>query len=600
MAQGSDRWAAKLLALPVFSPAFAQAIQDSPYANLTMVLAMGVSSSGEFALKVSDWSSQLKPEVRDALLSQPFMLEQFWTLACSVERQFLESRATQLGFGMCEAPVLSISSEAARARRVDAIKALTERRVQPPKKAHKTMSGSPQSSTPLLDQENAARLKWAKRLEEIGKRAGSFSKLLVETENESGLSAAELARLRQLVLSSGAPRTMAVHIGNWDRFVNFLDSIEVPVFPIDSNKLIKYAMFLDFHECGPSVIPTFRTSIKWVTNKLAIERPDVNHPGLIALQADVISKRAKALKEAVPIPPAVVRCLELYVVDDGHPPAARIFVWWWLCVIFASLRFDDAIHVKPNELQLNEEGLFGVAWQTKVERRRRGTKFVVPHVAFSACDWLRTGWSLFVLEDLDRDYWVRELNTREEFSDRVASYQRSLQWLKFLSGHCVHQYHEGSAGDEKELFAAINKITAHSARVTMLDAAVHAGRSTEEIGLQANWKNPGPLVLKYTRNRSSIPAQMVQQLVKDMLVENHPAVGSEEDVLVEEDPTAMDQIQYFTKKPAQGRAHMTCATIARQLMIAARSRVAVCRSRTAITKAIFCLIFSCSASTARE
>ena len=240
MAQGSDRWASKLLALPVFSPALAQAVQQSPYANLTMVLAMGVGSSGEFVLKVNEWGSQLKPEVQHALLSQPFMLEQYWTLACSVEKQFFESRATQLGFGLCEAPVPSISPEAARARRLEAIKALTERRVQPPKKAHKTNSSGSQSSTPLLDQENAARLKWEKRLEEIGHRAGSFSKLLVETENESGLSAAELARLRQLVLSSGAPRTMAVHVGNWDRFVSFLDAREIPVFPIDSTKLIKY------------------------------------------------------------------------------------------------------------------------------------------------------------------------------------------------------------------------------------------------------------------------------------------------------------------------------------------------------------------------
>ena len=235
-------------------------------------------------------------------------------------------------------------------------------------------------------------------------------------------------------------------------------------------------MFLDFNECGPSVIPTFRTSIKWVTNKLAIDCPDVSHPGLLALQAEVIKKRAKALKEAVPVPPAVVRCMELFVVDDGEPPAARVFVWWWLCMIFASLRFDDAVHVRPSELQLNDEGLFGVAWQTKVERRRRGTKFVVPHVAFSGCDWLRTGWSMFALEDLDRDFWMRELNAREAFmDDRVASYQRSLQRLRFWAGRCVHQYHEGDQEDTKQLFTAINKITAHSARVTMLDAAVHAG-----------------------------------------------------------------------------------------------------------------------------
>ena len=49
-------------------------------------------------------------------------------------------------------------------------------------------------------------------------------------------------------------------------------------------------------------------------------------------------------------------------------------------MIFASLRFDDAIHVRPDELIMNDEGLFGVAWQTKVDRKRAGTKFVVPAV----------------------------------------------------------------------------------------------------------------------------------------------------------------------------------------------------------------------------
>ena len=52
-------------------------------------------------------------------------------------------------------------------------------------------------------------------------------------------------------------------------------------------------------------------------------------------------------------------------------------------MIFASLRFDDAIHVKPHELEMRPEGLFGVSWQTKTERKRRGTKFVVPDVSFS-------------------------------------------------------------------------------------------------------------------------------------------------------------------------------------------------------------------------
>ena len=69
--------------------------------------------------------------------------------------------------------------------------------------------------------------------------------------------------------------------------------------------------------------------------------------------------------------------------DEDRPLAARLFIWWILCLIFASLRFDDGVHVKPLELSFKDEGLFGVAWQTKVERKRVGTRFVVPRIGFS-------------------------------------------------------------------------------------------------------------------------------------------------------------------------------------------------------------------------
>ena len=554
MGQRPDWGGAKILALPVFSEAFAQARQCSPYANLAFVAAMEASSAQEFTMKVEEWAPQLEVSVRDGLLSERFMLEQFWLLACSVEKSFFESTAFQLGFGFCEMAEAPISSDTARSRRAGAIKALTEKSVQPPKKFLKAGANN-QSATPLLDQENAARWKWAARLEEIGKKAGTFSKLLLDTENESGLSHAEIARLRQLVLSSGAPRTMAAHISNWERFSEWAVANQVELFPLTSAKLIQYVMFLDKGECGPSVVPTFRTSVKWITAKLAIECPDVDHPGLIALQNEIITKRATMLKEAIPIPVEVVRALEIFVIKEDEPAASRLFVWWWLCMVFASLRFDDAMHVRPNELSMKEDGLFGIAWQTKVERKRRGTKFVVPHVGFSGDDWLRVGWKLLQEEDLDRDFWMRDLNSRDAFRDAPAAYQRSIQWLRFLGRYALNHFHVGPPEEYRDLAEVANKLTAHSARVTMLDAAVHAGRSTEEIGLQANWKNPGPLVLKYTRNRSAIPAKMVQQLVKDMLVGQLPQEGQADVELDSEDPAALVQVQFFTRTSGSATAH---------------------------------------------
>ena len=94
------------------------------------------------------------------------------------------------------------------------------------------------------------------------------------------------------------------------------------------------------------------------------------------------------------------------------------------------------------------------------------------------------------------------------------------------------------------------KLSAASCRVTLLDAAVHAGRFTEEIGLQANWKDPGPLVLKYTRNRSSVPATMIKQLVRDLTQENHPVVEDENTALTDAIDDDLDGMEFFTKTPA--------------------------------------------------
>lgn len=222
-------------------------------------------------------------------------------------------------------------------------------------------------------------------------------------------------------------------------------------------------------------------------------------------------------------------------------------------MVFASLRFDDAIHVKPSELVMRDEGLFGIAWQTKTERRRAGTKFVVPKVGFKYQEWLQHGWDLFCQEEHDRDYWIRELNSRSSFSDHPPTHQRSVQWLRVFA-HQTSSLEQSIPAEHKPVLQETAKLlTAHSCRVTLLDAAVHAGRSTEEIGLQANWKNPGPLVLKYTRNRTSVPATMIKQLVRDMVQEQHPALEDADTVLVEAADVDLESIEFFIKPAASGK-----------------------------------------------
>lgn len=130
--------------------------------------------------------------------------------------------------------------------------------------------------------------------------------------------------------------------------------------------VLKFCLFLNDRACGPTV-PSLRAAVKLMTSRLAIDAPDFEDPIFVALQKNIIEERAKTLKEAVPFPTSLVGELEFYVLDEEKPAPSRTFVWRILCMIFASLRFDDSIHMKPTELRMGNEGLFGVAWQTKVE-----------------------------------------------------------------------------------------------------------------------------------------------------------------------------------------------------------------------------------------
>ena len=549
MAQ-ADRWTLKILALPIFSDEFAQALLATPLANLAFVIASDACSGAEFADLVADWASTWDEGVGDALFKDPLKLEQFWSLARSAEKVFLESSVVQLGFGMCEGVEASHgSSPISKLRKEAAIKALVNKPARQPKKRHKSDPDGDCSNTPLLDRENAEKAKWALRLEAIGQRAGVSAQLFASSAKQDELSNAESMKLKQLVLTSGAPRTMSAHIRSFEKFEMWADFEGISPFPITIEKVLKYALRLDQRECGPSVIPAFRSSLKWVAARLALQLPDLQDMRLKALQDKVISNRAKTLKEARPVPMIAVRALERYVVSEGEPEPARVFVWWILCMIFASLRFDDAIHVRPSELVWKEEGLYGVAWQTKVDRKRAGTRFINPDVGFSSSPWLETGWALFQPYISDRDYWIEELNTRGAFLVGVPpSYSRVVQWMKFFNQLAIAM--DSSITEENKLaLASLTKnLTAHSCRVTMLDAAVHAGRSTQEIGLQANWKDPGPLVLKYTRNRSSVPALMIKELVKDLVREEHPVQEDKDTVLDDAADAELCDTEFFVKK----------------------------------------------------
>eukprot|EP00974_Lingulodinium_polyedra_P100675 9751452-Lingulodinium_polyedra.AAC.1 len=58
--------------------------------------------------------------------------------------------------------------------------------------------------------------------------------------------------------------------------------------------------------------------------------------------------------------------LELFVVNKGHPTFLRFFAWVKLLKVWASLRSDDTLGVRPELVKMSKSGIEGLLDRTKV------------------------------------------------------------------------------------------------------------------------------------------------------------------------------------------------------------------------------------------
>ena len=121
----------------------------------------------------------------------------------------------QLGFGQCSKIRKRAQSDALALRRQAAMKSLLAMPKSVPKP--KLQATATCSSTPLLDAEAAEKQRWAARLEAVAGRAGDYAELNKQEAGDEMLAGPERERTKNLVLSSGAPKTMAVHTRRWEK-----------------------------------------------------------------------------------------------------------------------------------------------------------------------------------------------------------------------------------------------------------------------------------------------------------------------------------------------------------------------------------------------
>ena len=515
-----DRSIQKVLGLPVFDETFRNTLSDLSLDRIEFWMALADDDDDAPDQKVTNVLPALtsKVELSDAILQRLDMVVTLADMVRQMAPKFQGEIATDLGYG---------SAETLRNRPKRSLEPAQP--IAPKAQAFGSRPGGlgPREEVPSLQEaESAERKKWGYRLQKIAERAGDAAGINDQSRCV-GLTPVEAQRLRTMSFEAGGFRQ---NVRYWEKFEEWAVERGMNVYPPTLLGITGYCLFLKDTGCGPSILPAFKYAVGWVCKKLAMNHPmlDMNDPQLKAIIDQVHLERGKELKEAVPLPVPMVAAMEGYVLVlvKERKDAAAVFLWWALILIYSSLRFDDGVRVSPMSLQMTEDALLGMVWQTKVERKRRGTRFAVPACSVSEARWLEEGWMTFQQFKSDRDYFLWDLQDEKTFGPAPISYARSLAWLKhFILLAIVEASKVGSISlnELEQLQKVADEITWHSMRVTLLSEAVKDNVDEKIIGLQANWKDPRQLVLKYARQRKELSVAMVKGMTDKIKEKWKPA-----------------------------------------------------------------------------
>ena len=517
-----DRSLKAYLGLPIFDQSFVNALSSVGLGSAELWLTLDEAEPADEQIARILPALGGSQEDKDVILLKLDLVPILATVIHNARGKIVREIASELGFGSV---VEGRHSEAASsgASSVWSV-ADSEPQAKKPKPA-----GATQVISSLRSEEDRERFRWASRLQQIACRAGRAAKINGVMLGAEVLEAEQM-KIKSLIFQAGAYRTIRQNVLAWEKMEAWATDQGLTIYPLSSAVLLKYCLHLDRSSCGPSVIPALKYAVKWICRRIVMEAPDMSDPGFGAIITRIYEERGKELREAVPVDFRLVVALELLMQKqlDKNVQPAGIFLWWTLILIYASLRFDDGRHVDPTSLTLSSEALLGLVWQTKVERRRRGTRFAVPLCSMSGTDWLELGWKAFQPFCTERDYFICDLKSETEFDAAPVSYLRSLQWLRFFAHQAVDSAEAAallSPAETPALRKNANEITWHSMRATMLSAAVKAHVDDKIIALQANWKDPSQLVLKYARQRKELSVQMVQDLAAKIREQWNPDPG---------------------------------------------------------------------------
>ena len=226
---------------------------------------------------------------------------------------------------------------------------------------------------------------WLRRLGVLRSRAAAY----VELQYLPVLPGEDVLILS---LGTGAWRTLRGHIRRFEVFEKLLSP--EPAWPLEMDKVLRYSAALS-HKPGFTL-----GTCSWILRRFQLPPLPLSNLMLEALKARVLERQGaetREVTEAIRVPLKLAKLLEERVLlDESQQPVLVLVTLQILTLMWVSMRFDDGLHFAPSSIVIKPEGRILRSWQTKTERKRRGTKYVIGRISFTQDDWVLRGHNILM------------------------------------------------------------------------------------------------------------------------------------------------------------------------------------------------------------
>ena len=323
-------------------------------------------------------------------------------------------------------------------------------------------------------------------------------------------------RAKEALIGKYRFSTVRRYLASWERFREWADALGKPGQRPNSVTLVDYMYAREEEGMGASIPLAVSTAVAWFEKTAGTPEDEMlmnqQFPQLVMKELTrKLEMKAPPVRRAPRWLGCFIAPMETLVVDSAVSFDVRVCAWFKLIKMWASMRFDDAAHLKTSEIRFYDGQLIRMMHQSKTTGAGKRVRELPIYIAKEAYvvheDWLAVGFD-FVKLQMPRDrtyvfpegcfYGTAYGASHVTYAEAVAGSSKTLALLEGYNGRLIPSGWERFWSE-------------HSERATLPSGLAALGVDKSDRDLLGRWCPEGSDV--YVRTYNAIVKKMQKRIV---------------------------------------------------------------------------------------